>query len=201
MNIFAIMALVVLALFYVVYFGKQLAQRRQGIQTRQLGRHKEVEIRRVEYLLALATGLLPIAQLLSIAMEWSMLPSALRYAGSAVGLAGDAVFIVAVVRMRDQWRAGLPEQAQTHLVTEGIYAYSRNPAFLGFDGMYVGVLLLYFNLLTFVLTAFAVTMLHQQILQEEKFLSAAFGKEYDDYRKRTARYMGFGKFAKKERKA
>lgn len=201
MNIFAFMALVVLALFYGVYFGKQLAQRRQGIQTRQIGRHKEAEIRRVEYLLALATGLLPIAQLLSIVMDWSLLPSTLRYVGFAVGLAGDAIFIVAVVRMRDQWRAGLPEQAQTHLVTEGIYAYSRNPAFLGFDGMYVGVLLLYFNLLTFVLTAFAVIMLHQQILQEEKFLSAAFGKEYDDYRKRTARYMGFGKFVKKERKA
>ena len=30
----------------------------------------------------------------------------------------------------------------------GIYRYSRNPAFLGFDLMYAGVLLLYGNLLT-----------------------------------------------------
>lgn len=163
MNGFAIMALVVLALFYGVYFGKQLAQRRQGIQTNQIGRHKEGEIRRVEYLLALATAVLPIAQLLSIAMDWSLLPNALRCAGFAVGLAGDAVFIAAVAHMRNQWRAGLPEQAQTHLVTDGIYAYSRNPAFLGFDGMYAGVLLLYFNPLTLVLTAFAVAMLHCQI--------------------------------------
>ncbi len=200
MNVFATMALAVMALFYGVYYGKQLAQHRQGIRTNQIGRHKEGEIRRVECLLALATGLLPVIQLLSIALDWSLLPSALRYVGFIIGLAGDAIFIAAVARMRDQWRAGLPEQAQTHLVTDGIYTYSRNPAFLGFDGMYAGVLLLYFNPLTLVLTAFAVVMLHCQILEEEKFLSAAFGKEYDDYCKHTARYMRFGKFAEKERK-
>ena len=47
--------------------------------------------------------------------------------------------------MRDSWRAGIPERDGTELVTGGLYAFSRNPAFLGFDLMYLGVFLLFAN--------------------------------------------------------
>ena len=50
--------------------------------------------------------------------------------------------------MKDSWQAGIPDKDKTELVTTGIYRFSRNPAFLGFDLMYVGALLLYGNLLT-----------------------------------------------------
>ncbi len=43
--------------------------------------------------------------------------------------------------MKDSWRAGIPDSDKTELVTTGIYKYSRNPAFLGFDLQYMGVLL------------------------------------------------------------
>lgn len=38
---YSLLALLVLAVFYEIYFTKQLAQRRRGIQTRQIGRRKE----------------------------------------------------------------------------------------------------------------------------------------------------------------
>ena len=38
---YALLALLVLAVFYGIYFAKMLAQKRCGIQTRQLGRRKE----------------------------------------------------------------------------------------------------------------------------------------------------------------
>ena len=44
---YAILALLVLAVFYGVYFAKVLAQKRRGIQTRQIGRRKERAIRTV----------------------------------------------------------------------------------------------------------------------------------------------------------
>ena len=47
--------------------------------------------------------------------------------------------------MRDSWRASIPKKSQTKLVISGIYKFSRNPAFLGFNLQYTGVLLLYFN--------------------------------------------------------
>ncbi len=39
------------------------------------------------------------------------------------------------------WRAGVSEKEKTELVTAGIYRWSRNPAFLGFDLLYIGFLL------------------------------------------------------------
>ena len=78
----------------------------------------------------------------------------------------------------------------------GIYAYSRNPAFLGFDLQYIGVLLMYCNLLTGMFTVFAIVMLHLQIIQEENYLTAAFGAEYLEYRHRVLRYLGRRKDAK-----
>ena len=61
---------------------------------------------------------------------------------------GDAIFLLSVLCMKDSWQAGIPDKDKTELVTTGIYRFSRTPAFLCFDLMYVGALLLYGNLLT-----------------------------------------------------
>ena len=92
--------------------------------------------------------------------------------------------------MKDSWRAGIPDKDKTALVTTGIYRYSRNPAFLGFDFMYVGVLLMYGNLLTLGFSIFAMIMLHLQILQEERYLVNAFGAPYQEYCRHVFRYLG-----------
>ena len=91
--------------------------------------------------------------------------------------------------MRDSWRAGIPDKEQTRLDTTGLYRFSRNPVCLGFDCMYFGVLL-YCNPLTAVLTAYVVVMLHLQLLQEERHLTAAFGNAYREYRRHVFRYPG-----------
>ena len=52
---YPLLALIVLAAFYGIYFGKMLAQRRRGIQTRQIGRRKEKGVYRVEMLMSVAT--------------------------------------------------------------------------------------------------------------------------------------------------
>ena len=75
-------------------------------------------------------------------------------------------------------------------MTGGIYAFSRNPAFLGFDLQYIGLLLMFFNPLTALTTAFAVVMLHLQILQEEKYMAATFGEAYLCHKRRVLRYLG-----------
>lgn len=62
--------------------------------------------------------------------------------------------------------------------------------FLGFDFMYVGLLLMYFNLSMFVVSAFAIIMLHLQILQEERYLTENYGVSYREYRKHVFRYLG-----------
>lgn len=183
-------ALVVLIFFYGVYFSKMLMQKRQGIKTHQIGRRKEKQLHRVESLMGIATLVLPAVQILSVILDWSLLPASVRFTGFCIGMLGDAIFLIAVVKMKDSWRAGIPDKDKTELVTTGIYKFSRNPAFLGFDFMYAGLLLMFFNPLTAVFTAFAVIMLHLQILQEEKYLADTFGEKYLEYKKHVFRYLG-----------
>ena len=187
---YRLMALLVLAVFYGIYLVKMWMQKHCGIQTMQFGRRKEASIHTVERMMGIATvGIIP-AQLMSVGFGWSHLPAGARFTGLCVGMLGDLIFLISVLCMKDSWRAGIPVKDKTELVTDGIYAYSRNPAFLGFDLQYVGVLLMFCNLLTASFTVFAVTMLHLQILQEERYLTATFGRAYLDYRHRVFRYLG-----------
>ena len=184
---YRLLALFVLAVFYGIYLIKQWRQKRRGIQTIQIGRGKDAQTHTVETLMGIATvGIIP-AQLLSIAFGWSHLSANARLTGFCVGMLGDLIFLISVLCMKDSWRAGIPEEDRTELVTDGIYAFSRNPAFLGFDLQYIGVLLMFCNLLTAAFTVFAVSMLHLQILQEERYLTATFGAEYLKYRHQVLR--------------
>lgn len=187
---YSILTLVVLALFYGIYFGKMIVQKRQGIRTHQIGRRKEKSIHTVETLMSIATLGVPLVQLLSVVFGWNHLPANARFTGFFLGMSGDVIFLLSVLCMKDSWRAGIPDRDRTQLVTNGIYKYSRNPAFLGFDFMYIGVLLMYGNLLNLFFTLFAMLMLHLQILQEEKYLEGVFGKDYTEYKKQVARYLG-----------
>ena len=187
---YRIPALIVLAVFYGIYLVKQWRQKRRDIRTMQIGHGKDRQTHTVETLMGIATVGIILAQLLSIGFGWSYLPANARFTGFCVGMVGDLIFLISVLCMKDSWRAGIPDSGKTELVTDGIYAYSRNPAFLGFDLQYIGVLLMFCNLLTASFTVFAVTMLHLQILQEERYLTVTFGSAYLDYRHRVFRYLG-----------
>jgi len=102
---------------------------------------------------------------------------------------GALVFIIAMVTMRDSWRAGIPAEDNTQMVTSGIYRISRNPAFLGFDLTYIGYYLAFDNLPLLLISLFAVTLMHLQILEEEKYLANRFGTKYLEYKKNVGRYL------------
>ena len=138
-----------------------------------------------------ATIAVPLAEIVSIALNATALPVWARALGLLLARAGDAVVIAAVLTMRDSWRAGVSETDKTDLVTSGVYRFSRNPAFLGFDLVYLGLLLMFFNWALCALSCFAALMFHLQIVNvEEAFLLSAFGDEYLEYRKHVGRYVG-----------
>lgn len=184
-----------MAIFYGAYFGKKMHQRKQGITTNQIGKgSKSADALRIERLMGAATLLIVPVEIISIiafpALSMAFRPGlALQWAGLALSAIGVAFFITAMLTMAGSWRAGIPDQDRTSLVTEGIFRISRNPAFVGFDLMYAGLLLAFPNILHLLSAAFAVTMLHLQILQEEKFCHNAFGAVYDDYKSRVRRYL------------
>lgn len=107
----------------------------------------------------------------------------------AVAATGVAFFIAGMLTMKGSWRAGIPEKRETALVKEGIYRISRNPAFVGFDLMYVGILAMFPNLWHLAAVILTVLLFHRQILGEERFLESAFGEEYLAYRRNVRRYL------------
>lgn len=188
---FQILSVIILALFYGCFFNKMQMQKRKGVQTDQIGKGKTGFTKWVEIVMKAASCLVIAVEVVSILLNTSAFPTWVRMVGLLLMTAGLVFFVTAVFTMRDSWRAGVPYADQTALVTSGIFQISRNPAFLGFDLVYIGIVLSFFNLPLFVISLIACLMLHLQIVNnEEPFLQEAFGGEYLEYKKRVNRYLG-----------
>ena len=93
--------------------------------------------------------------------------------------------------MKNNWRAGIPINDKISLVSNGIYSVSRNPAFLAFDLMYIGILLAFYNFDLLLITIICIILFHLQIVKvEEEYLKKSFGDEYRRYCKKVNRYLG-----------
>lgn len=186
-----ILGSVVLVVFYAIYIGKMMLQKRRGIQTDQIAKgNKKDKVFYVELFLKVATYSVVIVEVGSIFLVTPSLSKELITIGMLLSFVGDIVFAIAVITMKDSWRAGLAEKDETKMITNGIYKISRNPAFLGFDLVYIGILLMFFNWILFFFSLLAIVMLHIQILQEEPYLERVFGAAYIDYKSRVCRYFG-----------
>ena len=138
----------------------------------------------------IATYSVIIVEVISVIYTANPVPIWIGIVGLVIGTLGVLVFALSVFTMKDSWRAGISENDNTEMVTTWIYSFSRNPAFLGFDLMYLGILLMFFNWVLLLFSMFAMTMLHLQILQEEKFLPSIFGETYLSYKNQVRRYWG-----------
>ena len=189
--VFKIIALALMASFYICYFAKMISQKRQGIDTDQLGKGKVGFVKFIEVTLKTSTYLLPAIEVASIIFYAGSVNIGIRIAGVTITTLGVVAFIVSVLQMKDNWRAGVQREEKTELVTTGIYSISRNPAFLGFDLMYIGIVITFFNWYLCVATCIVMVLFHLQIVNvEEDFLIEAFGDEYIKYRKKVCRYFG-----------
>lgn len=185
-----ITAIFILAAFYGIYLAKLVIQKRRAITTNQVGiGNKRPRVRITERIMSIANLLACAASVCSIYFVKEYPARGIRAAGVVSGIAAVAVFALATAAMKDSWRVGIPEE-KTALVTDGIYHWSRNPAFVGFDLLYLGMCLMFFNVPLAVISVWAAVMLHLQILQEEVHMQKMFGQAYSGYRQHTMRYFG-----------
>jgi len=194
--IIKLFSFILITTFYAAYFAKQILLRKKGIFTNRLAKgSKPKKTATIETgLLAITYGM-AIIQYAGFFLEGYMLPlelpSVLRWLGIALAGLGVVFFILAITSMQDSWRAGIDESQKTSMVTTGIYKISRNPAFTGFNLLYIGTALAMPGGVIAAMAAAGILFMHLQILQEEVYLSRIFGNEYKQYKQKTPRYLLF----------
>lgn len=188
--IYRIIGVLIFVLFYMFYIGKLVIQKKQSIKTNQMGiGNKPKKVLIIERIMSVATILTVVVGVYSMFFIKDFLRVEFRIAGIVIGVLSVIIFALATTTMKSSWRVGIPEE-KTSLITNGIYKWSRNPAFVAFDLLYISMCLQFFNMVLVVVSVWAAVMLHLQILQEEEHMKKMFGAEYDEYKKHTMRYFG-----------
>ena len=117
-------------------------------------------------------------------------PLVLRYLGLALAFVGFLLGIGAFMEFRRARTTVDPHGTTKHLVTSGIYRFTRNPIYLGFLSMVIGLPLISGLIWGLVLAPFyMMTMSRLVIEREEAYLERKFKGEYTDYTSRVRRWL------------
>ena len=117
-------------------------------------------------------------------------PPVLRYVGLALTFIGFLLGIGAFLEFRRARTTLDPHGSAKHLVTSGIYRYTRNPIYLGFLLMVIGLPLnsgLYWGLM--LAPFYMMTMTRLVIEREEAYLGKKFRDQYTSYTSRVRRWL------------
>lgn len=115
----------------------------------------------------------------------TVVASLIALAGIAIAVAGTVAFR----RARTTVNPMKPEAASS-LVTEGIYAFTRNPMYLGLVLLITGFALYLANVWTlFGPAVLALYLTRFQIAPEERIMAQLFGAEFDAYASRVRRWI------------
>jgi len=84
----------------------------------------------------------------------------------------------------------LPFRPSSVLVADGPFRFSRNPIYVAFTAIYVGISLLFRSLWPLILLPLVLIVLQKTAIdREEAYLERRFGDEYREYRKRVRRWL------------
>jgi protein-S-isoprenylcysteine O-methyltransferase Ste14 len=105
-----------------------------------------------------------------------------------VSLGGIFLSIISILNLGASTRLGLPTE-RTVFKTNGLYSFSRNPMYVGFNLITISSMLFHFNILVSAMGIFSICIYHLIILAEEKYMERQFGQQYLDYLSRVRRYF------------
>ena len=114
---------------------------------------------------------------------WNLLGIIPLVAGVAINLISDKAFRKANTTVR-------PFQESSALITDGAFRISRNPMYLGFVLILVGIAVLLGSLTPFlVIPAFATLLDRVYVAAEEQMLADRFGTEWEEFQRRRRRWL------------
>ncbi|OFI35340.1 methyltransferase family protein [Alteromonas lipolytica] len=121
------------------------------------------------------------------------LPHPLRPLGFVIFIAGGLIGVAGVIAFRQQRTTVNPHRPQnaSSLVDGGIFAYTRNPMYLGLVVGVIGAAFIARDASGFVFAVLTMAYLQRfQITPEERFMQEIFGAEFTRYCQRTNRWYG-----------
>ena len=101
---------------------------------------------------------------------------------------GLMIAIISLINLGYSTRLGLPSESTT-LISNGLYKFSRNPMYLGFDLLTLSSIIFFRNMFIAIIGIYSIVIYHFIIMAEEKYLEKRFGKKYIEYRKKVRRYI------------
>lgn len=114
---------------------------------------------------------------------------ALEIAGTILIGIGLIFSTIASLNLGHSWRIGVNSIEKTELITNGMYKLSRNPYFLFYDIVLIGLSLSSQAILVIVFSVTTIILFHILILKEEKYLINVHGDDYKKYKNQTRRYL------------
>jgi protein-S-isoprenylcysteine O-methyltransferase Ste14 len=123
---------------------------------------------------------------------------ALHVGGAALALVGIAGALLAQLSMGSSWRIGVDESERTELVTDGLFAWVRNPIFSFVWIFLVGLVLVVPSVLAVAGGVLAVVGIEVQVRAvEEPYLLRTHGAAYATYASRVGRFVpGIGRLSR-----
>ena len=110
--------------------------------------------------------------------------------GATMFVAGVALVLTGMNTFRKARTAIYPNRPARNLVTHGIYAYTRNPMYLGFSVAYLGGVVATGSLWCLLLLPFVlIGIVTQVIRREERHLRERFPDEFAEYSARVRRWL------------
>jgi protein-S-isoprenylcysteine O-methyltransferase Ste14 len=76
-----------------------------------------------------------------------------------------------------------------HLLVDGLYAYTRNPMYLGHLIFMLGLAVTFWSWLALALFAAHAVWFHRRVIDDEARLRTLFGAQYTDYEARVKRWI------------
>lgn len=142
----------------------------------------------------------PIWLLLALSLVWGigwLVPLPLfGAAGKLVGiilvLVGLGLMVSAVAQMRLAGTTFIPRRDPQALVTGGVFSFSRNPIYLGDVLVLTGVVLWWDVPLSLPLILAFISIIQARfILDEEARLKIGFGERFEQWSRKTSRWIGW----------
>jgi protein-S-isoprenylcysteine O-methyltransferase Ste14 len=113
-----------------------------------------------------------------------------KIAGALLIVGGLGIILDVHLKMKRARTNIEPWKPTTKIISDGIYAYSRNPVYVAMLLIYLGAVFVFnsFWFLPFLILVLLV-MHYGVIIREESYLEGKFGEEYRQYKKRIRRWI------------